>query len=131
LDLPATDDTPLIRIDYSDDAVWLEMIQMIQKPSSDGFLAYVQTVDDVRFTGVTDDVLKKVYAKHHAIVIIVDTYSINEPSHTLRCMDLQSGQSLRVVPSALWSIQNNLSLANMDFEEFVRAADDDGVFRGF
>ncbi|MDH6214469.1 hypothetical protein M2283_001752 [Streptomyces pseudovenezuelae] len=31
----------------------------------------------------------------------------------------------------LWSIENNLSGANMDFEEFADAVDDDGVFRGF
>jgi hypothetical protein len=28
-------------------------------------------------------------------------------------------------------IENNLSLANMDFEEFAEAVDPDGVFRGF
>ncbi|GAA2725940.1 MULTISPECIES: hypothetical protein [Streptomyces] len=32
-------------------------------------------------------------------------------------------------PGALWSIENNLSLSNMDFDEFVDAADEDGVFR--
>ncbi|MFC5219718.1 DUF6924 domain-containing protein [Streptomyces coerulescens] len=38
---------------------------------------------------------------------------------------------LRVIAEELWSIENNISLANMDWEEFVDAADDDGVFRGF
>jgi hypothetical protein len=32
---------------------------------------------------------------------------------------------------AIQSIQNNLSIANMDFEEFANSVDDDGVFRGF
>jgi hypothetical protein len=31
----------------------------------------------------------------------------------------------------LWSIENNISLGNMDWEEFAEAADYDGVFRGF
>jgi hypothetical protein len=35
------------------------------------------------------------------------------------------------VAAELWSIENNLSGANMDFEEFAHAVDDDGVFRGF
>ncbi|MGW3141770.1 DUF6924 domain-containing protein [Streptomyces sp. NPDC001139] len=37
---------------------------------------------------------------------------------------------VRVVAAELWSIEN-LSGANMDFEEFAGAVDDDGVFRGF
>ncbi|WP_186382506.1 DUF6924 domain-containing protein [Amycolatopsis rhizosphaerae] len=40
-------------------------------------------------------------------------------------------ERLRVVANELWSIENNISLANMDWEEFAKAADDDGVFRGF
>lgn len=43
----------------------------------------------------------------------------------------QEHGKLRVIAEELWSIENNISLANMDWEEFVDAADDDGVFRGF
>jgi hypothetical protein len=42
-----------------------------------------------------------------------------------------SGQEFRAVPSRVQSIENNLSIANMDFEEFAEAVDRDGVFRGF
>ncbi|MFJ6504787.1 MULTISPECIES: DUF6924 domain-containing protein [unclassified Streptomyces] len=46
--------------------------------------------------------------------------------------DLQvRGRGVRVVAAQLWSIENNLSGANMDFEDFVGAVDEDGVFRGF
>jgi hypothetical protein len=38
---------------------------------------------------------------------------------------------LRVIAEELWEVENNISLANMDWEEFVDAAEDDGVFRGF
>jgi hypothetical protein len=31
----------------------------------------------------------------------------------------------------LWGIENNLSIANMDFEEFGNAVGKDGIFRGF
>jgi hypothetical protein len=31
----------------------------------------------------------------------------------------------------MWGIENNLSIANMDFEEFAENVDDDGIFRGF
>jgi hypothetical protein len=31
----------------------------------------------------------------------------------------------------MWSVENNLSLSNMGFEEFAESVDEDGVFRGF
>jgi hypothetical protein len=37
----------------------------------------------------------------------------------------------RAIPSTVQSIENNLSIANMDFEEFAESVDADGVFRGF
>ncbi|WP_374224939.1 hypothetical protein [Streptomyces sp. RK62] len=43
----------------------------------------------------------------------------------------ERGRCVRVVASELWSIENNLLEANMDFEEFTAAVDDGGVFRGF
>ncbi|MFK4804121.1 DUF6924 domain-containing protein [Streptomyces sp. MPA0124] len=46
-------------------------------------------------------------------------------------MRRERGRCVRVVAAELWSIENNLSEANMDFEEFAGAVDDDGVFRGF
>jgi hypothetical protein len=30
----------------------------------------------------------------------------------------------------MWSVENNLSIANMGFEEFVDAADPNGTYRG-
>jgi hypothetical protein len=41
------------------------------------------------------------------------------------------GQTFRVVPTAVWAVENNLSLANLGWEDFVRHLDGDGVFRGF
>jgi uncharacterized protein DUF6924 len=31
----------------------------------------------------------------------------------------------------MWSVENNLSIANMDFDEFADAVDQDGVYRRF
>jgi hypothetical protein len=40
-------------------------------------------------------------------------------------------RTFRAVLSTIQSIENNLSLANMDFEDFVNSVGKDGVFRGF
>ena len=39
--------------------------------------------------------------------------------------------SFRALPSVIHSVENNLSLANMDFEHFVGSVGSDGIFRGF
>lgn len=39
--------------------------------------------------------------------------------------------TFRAIPSTIQSIENNLSIANMDFEDFRTAVGTDGVFRGF
>jgi hypothetical protein len=31
----------------------------------------------------------------------------------------------------LWGVENNLNIANMGWEEFADAVDEDGTFRGF
>ncbi|MFD5081370.1 DUF6924 domain-containing protein [Kitasatospora sp. NPDC058406] len=41
------------------------------------------------------------------------------------------GRFIRVVAAEFWGIENNLSIANMDFEDFARAVDQGVVFRGF
>jgi hypothetical protein len=43
----------------------------------------------------------------------------------------EPGRTFRVIPSEMWSVENNLSVANMDFYEFADNVDLDGVFRGF
>ena len=43
----------------------------------------------------------------------------------------EEGQEFRTLPRGVQSIENNLSIRNMDFEEFANAAGEDGVFRGF
>jgi hypothetical protein len=43
----------------------------------------------------------------------------------------QPGRVFRVLASQLAPVENNLSTANMDFEEFTAATDEKGIFRGF
>jgi len=63
----------------------------------------------------------------------VDRVALTDPEHPILVVDLmdQPGRTFRVIPSEAWGVENNLSIANMGFEEFAEAADEDGVFRGF
>ena len=55
------------------------------------------------------------------------------PDHPLLIVDLfeGSGREFRARPSQIQTIENNLSIANMDFQEFAEAVDQSGIFRGF
>ena len=70
----------------------------------------------------------------YSIVVAADERAMTEPEMALLVI-LADGsdqpQTLRVVCSELWGIENNIRLANMEWESFVQAADGDGVFRGF
>jgi hypothetical protein len=64
---------------------------------------------------------------------VVDSVTIAHPDFPVLVIDLNSerGRGFRTVPSQVQAIENNLSIANMDFFEFADSVDKDGIFRGF
>lgn len=70
---------------------------------------------------------------HGAMVLfIADGTALTSPDHPILVVDLIGGEPpFRCVPSMLWSVENNLNIANMDWGEFAREVDAGGVFRGF
>jgi hypothetical protein len=72
-------------------------------------------------------------ASDRSFVFIVDQAAVSHPDHPILVVDLSTepGRSFRVIPTEVWSVENNLSIANMDFDEFADQVDQDGVFRGF
>jgi hypothetical protein len=69
----------------------------------------------------------------HSAIVVIDAQSLRD--HTALVLNTLGGdndrRSLRVVPEQLQGILDNLQISNMDFSEFVREADSEGVFRGF
>ena len=133
---PKTDDlhSLVVRTDFGDDSVWSDVRAAIAAPVGE-FRAYVTFVDDRRYDGFTvGQLLAMVPASwDHTFIFLVDHDTLTRPDHPVLVVDLygQRGRSFRVIPSEMWSVQNNLSLANMDWEEFADSVDEDGVFRGF
>jgi hypothetical protein len=125
--------TPLIRTDFSDDQVWRALAQAAAAPNADGFRAYLTIVEDRGFAGAAPDRLADAaVGTGHACLIVADATAIAHDEHPLLCVELAAPRrSFRVIPAELWGVENNLSLANMDFEEFADAVDADGIFRGF
>lgn len=91
------------------------------------------------FDGLTlDGLMEIIGAAPPYYVFIADSRTLSDPEHPILAVDTGNEDperdeipTLRVAPGEMAAIENNLSLANMDFEDFTSSADEDGVFRGF
>lgn len=134
--IPQTENALVLRTDYSDDAAWEKVCAAIRRPVGVyRFLAYVEFLDDVQYEGIGVTRLLALIPEEyaHSFILIVDGITISYPEHPLLVVDLydQPGRSFRAIPGQIQGIENNLSIANMDFRDFADAVDGDGVFRGF
>ncbi|MFJ2261082.1 DUF6924 domain-containing protein [Streptomyces sp. NPDC087844] len=125
--------TPLVRTSFSDERSWQTLLVHVGTPSEDDFLANVDIVDDVAYADCSPERIAGLTPPEKRLVVIADEHALTAPGNPLLVVRTGSVRpaELRVVTSELWSIENNLTWANMDWDEFVRAADEDGVFRGF
>jgi hypothetical protein len=131
--LPRSEQALVIRTDFSDDTAWNTVVTAIQQPV-EGFYAYVDFVDDPAFDGLTvEHLVARRDDSTKSYAIVADALTVKEAEHPLLVVDLfeEPGRTFRAIPSAIQSIENNLSIANMDFWEFADNVDADGVFRAF
>jgi hypothetical protein len=132
--LPETRNALVLRTDFSDDAAWEAVCQAIKEPVGD-FQAYVDCVSDPIYNNVTVDKLLELTASNSKrwFMFAVDQMTVSSAEHPILVIDLsyERGRTFRVIPGEMWGVENNLSLANMDFAEFADHVDPDGIFRGF
>ncbi len=132
--LPETPNALVLRTDFSDDAAWDSLCAAIRKPVGE-FRAYVECTSDVDYEGIKPDQILALIrpGSYRSFIFIADATTFSHPEHPILVVDLyaEPGRTFRVIPSEMWSVENNLSIANMDFAEFADAANPDGVFRGF
>jgi hypothetical protein len=124
----------LIRTDFTDDAAWAATCEAACAPDpDDGFQAHLTCFDAKELDGASVDDL---VALKRDYFFVADSHTMTDPEHPILAVaadpddDVEPGTSFRVVPSVMWGVENNLSLGNMAFEEFLEAAID-GCFRGF
>ncbi|ONM48537.1 hypothetical protein B0T44_18590 [Nocardia donostiensis] len=136
-------DSLFIRTYFADDAAWAETVDAALRPwdLGGGTLAYagITPIDDPCFEALTVEKLESLLpAPPPYYLFLVDKQTIIDPEHPILVVDTSRGnadvmgfQTFRVVPSEMPAVENNLSLANLDFEDFSTSVDADGVFRGF
>ena len=135
--LPKSDNSLLLRTDFSDDAAWVALCESVQVPSVEGFQANLDCISDPAYDGLTVAQLVTLAPKggdhNQVFAFIADRIALTEPEQPILVVDLndEPGRTFRVIPREMWGVENNLSIANMDYAEFADNADPDGVFRGF
>jgi hypothetical protein len=123
----------LLRTDFSDEAAWRALCASIQAPVGE-FRAHVSCVSDRALDGATvEQIVPLAMDAGHSFAFVADRAALTDPERAVLVVDLheEPGRTFRMIPSEAWGIENNLSIANMGFEEFADAVDRDGVFRGF
>lgn len=131
-----SENAPVLRTDFSDQIAWEKIRTEILKPVGIfRFRANVEFIDNLDFADISKDQLLEILPTdyNHSFIIVVDQTAISHPEHPLLIIDLfdRSVHEFRALPTQIQGIENNLSIANMDFEEFADSVDEDGVFRGF
>ena len=137
--IPTTTVSPVLRTDFSDQAAWETICDEVRLPTAEGFEAYVECIDDPAFEGVSkQQLLASIPADYpHTFIIVVDEKAISDAEHPLLVLNLYDGpgsaigEEFGALPAGIQGVQNNLSIANMDFADFAGAVDGQGVFRGF
>ncbi|KAL1412267.1 hypothetical protein Q8F55_000010 [Vanrija albida] len=151
---PSTDQAPIVRTAFGagSDAPWERLLKMLEVPSDEGFLPYITPVDKPGFDGASPQALfeaAKAAKANYAVIFAADARTFAEPNFPIIVIDILGQveydekfnplpdppglqtRTFRCLAAELWSPENNLNIANMDWEDFVDALDEDGVFRGF
>lgn len=153
--------TPLLRTDFSDDAAWERVAQAVTAAADlgadadpddpdDGGLypPNIKAISDRAYEGATGQSLAATRnAELLGYVLLADDRTMREAAAggelTAVYVDLSVapedaeefgfvyGREFRCEVGQIASIEANLSIANMDFNEFADSVDGDGVFRGF
>jgi len=139
----------LVRTDFGDDDAWNQVREeALREYGPDGFCACVEPVSDPGWAGASWEAVKAaapVSAEAGPLVLfIADSIALASPEHPVLVVDLSDKclsvaefpeiadhRPFRCITSALWSVENNLSIANVDWEDFAGDVDGDGVHRGF
>jgi hypothetical protein len=133
----------LIRTDFTDDAAWRNIAVAAMAPVPQGgdteFAAYLTCIDNPEYDGLTiDGLLEAIGEPPPYYAFLVDAETVKNPEMPIVTVytgpdepERPRGRTFRVIPSEMCGVENNLSIANMDFESFADSVDEDGVFRGF
>lgn len=129
----------LIRTDFSDDDTWRYLVRDELRPDDAAAAATLTVIDNPVYDGLTvDELMIQIADGPPLYVFLADTTTMTADDHSILAVDTgpeefghTPGQTLRLTPRAMASVDNNLAIGNMSFSDFVTAADDANTFDGF
>ncbi|MDJ0362756.1 hypothetical protein [Rhodococcus sp. H29-C3] len=130
----------LVRTDFNDDVEWATVIAQCtdEYRQSDGSTAQASltVVDDRDFESTSSTALAQSLPDDASdYLFVADNETFDDSEHLILVVKVSPNtdqlETFRVTPAHLAEVENNLSIANLDFDEFVSATDDFDVFRGF
>lgn len=134
-DVNTTNATPVIRTDFTDEAIWGKIQRDVTAKYKMLFSANVRFIDDRQYNELSgQELLQRMPGlNEYGCIFVADKIAMSSAEHHLLVLDPSNpnGKTFRVIPSEAWGVENNLSIANMDYTEFANSTDSDGVFRGF
>ncbi|OIJ85129.1 hypothetical protein BIV25_44840 [Streptomyces sp. MUSC 14] len=131
---------PLVRTFIADDAAFAALLDELRIPDEYGNVAAVSLVEDPRYAAATVESLTAEVVRDYegqplfSEVLVADERCLIDPSFPLLALNLLQDaghQQFRIAASELSAFYANMSIGNMDFDEWAREAGEDGVFRGF
>jgi hypothetical protein len=129
-----TDGALFLRTDFADESAWQSLRSAIEA-SDDDSAPNLTFVNDRAFEAVTADQLAARLPHDSPITFafIADHIALFHPDQPILLVNLHGNpaQTFRVIARELAAVESNLSTANMDFADFTKAVDNDGIFRGF
>ncbi len=132
--IPATENPVIIRTDFTDRFAWNKLVE-VARAARDPFIFQMEFIQDRDYDGATAEELRQALPAdyQHSFMVVADRAAMSGPGFALLVVDLveKPGRQFRSIAECIASIENNLSIGNMGFDEFADAAGDDGIFRGF
>lgn len=129
----------LVRTWFGDDDAWESLVLEVRTPTDEGFLANVVVVNDRAFEGLSSEALREQQPGGAIVSFLADETTLTNAEHPILAVwvlpnrdgDRTEHRPFRVAPFVLWSVENNINLANLSWADFTRHIGEDGVFRGF
>jgi hypothetical protein len=133
--LPESEIYLLVRTYFGDEAGWDALRAVIDEGSQEGFFANVHYVDDRHFDGFSVEELEAAHPQRERgwdVLYVADEQAITHPVHPLLVVRVGSTEELpfRCRADLLHEVDANLSLANLDWDDFRDQSNESRVYGG-
>jgi hypothetical protein len=115
-ELPEVWSVPVVRANFTDDAVWDRIREQILEPTAEGFGADVDFVEDRTLAGLDEAAIGAGYPRaypreyRHPVLFVIDSVAITTPGHPVLVVNLNArvdAPPFRALPRQVQGIQNN------------------------